>query len=147
MPLDLTLAPLYRINGQEITSLPGLIVQAPPQSAVRVRAQDRLVVYLLLTGNAVFSVSEYMQTARMQRMFLQTAGLTNACAATENVNKTYSNAICPPADGVNIPAAGLRSPYCGSAMHALNERPCMFIGLGNETRHIHEPGRLAKDWA
>ena len=64
MPLDLTLAPLYRINGQEITSLPGLIVQAPPQSAVRVRAQDRLVVYLLLTGNAVFSVSEYMQTAQ-----------------------------------------------------------------------------------
>jgi hypothetical protein len=30
MALDLTLAPLYRINGQEIASLPGLLALMPP---------------------------------------------------------------------------------------------------------------------
>jgi hypothetical protein len=34
MTLDLTLSPLYRINGQEIASLPGLFVQTPPRNAV-----------------------------------------------------------------------------------------------------------------
>ncbi|MDP2776862.1 MAG: hypothetical protein Q8O48_04420, partial [Anaerolineales bacterium] len=90
MTLDLTLAPLYRINGQEIASLPGLFVQMPPRTATRGRAQDRLVVYLLLTGNAVFSVAEYMQTAQnAANVFYKTSGsLTSALrAATENVNK------------------------------------------------------------
>ena len=60
MTLDLTLSPLYRINGQEIASLPGLLVQYPPRNPARGREQDRLVVYLLLTGTAVFSTSEYL---------------------------------------------------------------------------------------
>ena len=50
MTFDLTLSPLYRINGQEIASLPGLFVQLPPRNAARGREQDRLIVYLLLTG-------------------------------------------------------------------------------------------------
>lgn len=145
MPLDLTLAPLYRINGQEITSLPGLIVQAPPQSAVRVRAQDRLVVYLLLTGNAVFSVSEYMQTAQNAAdVFYKTAGsLTNALrAATENVNKNLLER--------NMSTSG-RGQYTSGwlTLAALRDSQCTFSMSGpmhvfwfgqNETRHIHEPG-------
>ena len=145
MPLDLTLAPLYRINGQEITSLPGLIVQAPPQSAVRVRAQDRLVVYLLLTGNAVFSVSEYMQTAQNAAdVFYKTSGsLTNALrAATENVNKNLLER--------NMSTSG-RGQYTSGwlTLAALRDSQCTFSISGpmhvfwfgqNETRHIHESG-------
>ncbi|MHB0939775.1 MAG: hypothetical protein ACYC6A_25550, partial [Armatimonadota bacterium] len=87
MALDITLIPLYRIVGQEIASLPGLLVQKPPQTAVRIRTQDRLVVYLLLTGNAVFSAAEYMQVAQdAANIFYQTSGsLTSALrVATEN---------------------------------------------------------------
>jgi hypothetical protein len=58
MNLDLTLTSLYRINGQEIASLPGLFTQIPPQNAARGREKDRLVVYLLLTGNSTFTTSE-----------------------------------------------------------------------------------------
>ena len=61
--LDLTLTPLYRINGQESASVPGLLAIMPPRKTARGREQDRLVVYLLLTGNATFSTAEYTQLA------------------------------------------------------------------------------------
>ncbi|MDO8754189.1 MAG: hypothetical protein Q7J80_09885 [Anaerolineales bacterium] len=149
MTLDLTLAPLYRINGQEIASLPGLLVQTPPQGAARVRAQDRLVVYLLLTGNAVFSVSEYMQTAQNAAdVFYKTSGsLTNALrAATENVNKNLLER--------NMTTSG-RGQYTSGwlTLAALRDSQCTLSMSGpmhvfwfgqNETRHIHEPGTSGK---
>lgn len=64
MTIDITLAPLYRINGQEIASLPGLLALAPPQNAAHGREKDHLIVYLLLTGNSTFSTSEYLQVAQ-----------------------------------------------------------------------------------
>jgi len=73
MPLDFTLTPIYRINGQDQSSLPG-----------------RLVVYLLLTGNAVFSTGEYVQFAsRAAVTFYETQGtLTSALrAAAQAINK------------------------------------------------------------
>ncbi|MGA7194023.1 MAG: hypothetical protein WBW94_10355 [Anaerolineales bacterium] len=90
MPLDLTLTPLYRTEGKEQTSLPGLMPAMPPRKAARGREADRLMVYLLLTGNAVFSTGEYMQFAsRAAATFYETPGtLTNALrAAAEAINK------------------------------------------------------------
>ena len=90
MPLDFTLTPIYRINGQDQSSLPGLLAAVPPRKTARGRDQDRLVVYLLLTGNAVFSTGEYVQFAsRAAVAFYETQGtLTSALrAAAESINK------------------------------------------------------------
>ncbi len=90
MPLDLTLTPLYRTEGKEQTSLPGLMPAMPPRKAARGRDADRLVVYLLLTGNAAFSTGEYVQLAsRAAVTFYETPGtLTSALrAAAESINK------------------------------------------------------------
>ena len=54
MPLDLTLTPLYRTEGKEQASLPGLMPAMPPRKTARGREHDRLVVYLLLTGNTSY---------------------------------------------------------------------------------------------
>ena len=90
MPLDFTLTPIHRINGQDQSSLPGLLAAVPPRKVARGRDQDRLVVYLLLTGNAVFSTGEYVQFAsRAAVAFYETQGtLTSALrAAAESINK------------------------------------------------------------
>ncbi len=90
MPLDFTLTPIHRINGQDQSSLPGLLAAVPPRKVARGRDQDRLVVYLLLTGNAVFSTGEYAQFAsRAAVTFYETQGtLTSALrAAAESINK------------------------------------------------------------
>ena len=149
MALDLTLAPLYRINGQDIASLPGLLALTPPPNAARIRTQDRLLVYLLLTGNAVFSASEYMQVAQdAANVFYQTSGsLTSALrAATELVNKTLLER--------NMSTSG-RGQYANGwlTLAALRDMQCTLSISGpmhvywfgqDETRHIHEPGVSGK---
>ncbi len=90
MPLDLTLTPLYRTEGKEPASLPGLMPAMPPRKTARGREQDRLVVYLLLNGSAVFPTGEYIQLAsRAVVTFYETSGtLTNALrAAAEAINQ------------------------------------------------------------
>lgn len=90
MPLDLTLSPLYRLNGQDQPSLPGLMAAVPPRRAARGREQDRLIVYLMLAGNAVFSTGEYVQLAsRAAVAFYEAPGaLTSALRyAAESVNR------------------------------------------------------------
>src|SRR5690349_7201586 len=89
MPLDLTLSPLYRINGQEAVSMPGLLA-LPARPGTRGREQDRLIAYLLLAGNSTFTTSEYTQVAEnAANVFYATSGsTTNALrAAGEAVNK------------------------------------------------------------
>ena len=149
MALDLTLAPLYRINGQEIASLPGLLALTPPPNAARIRNQDRLLVYLLLTGNAVFSSSEYMQVAQdAANAFYQTTGsTTNALrTAAELVNKTLLDR--------NMSTSG-HGQYANGwlTLAALRDLQCTLSISGpmhiywfgkDETRHIHEPGTSGK---
>ncbi len=62
----------------------------PPRRAGRGREQDRLIVYLLLAGNAVFSTGEYMQLAsRAAVAFYEASGaLTSALrVAAESINR------------------------------------------------------------
>ena len=59
MPLDINLSPLYRISGQEQADMPGVLASMPPKTAARGREQDRLFIYLLLTGNSTFTLTEY----------------------------------------------------------------------------------------
>ncbi len=90
MPLDLTVTPLYRLNGQDQTSLPGLMASMPPRKAARGRDQDRLIVYLVLAGNAVLSTGEGVQLAsRGAVAFYETPGTLTAAlrAAAGSINK------------------------------------------------------------
>ncbi len=90
MPLDLSLVPLYRLDGQDQPSLPGLMASVPPRRIARGRDQDRLVAYLLLTGNAVFSTGEYMQLASLATVsFYNTPGTVTSAlrAAAESINR------------------------------------------------------------
>ena len=86
---DITLLPLYRINGQDAPALPGLQVLAPPRRTARGRERDRLLVYINLSGNTPLTPADYNQLiSRISDHFFQTAGsLTNALkTAVEAVN-------------------------------------------------------------
>ena len=103
MPLDLTLTPLYRLTGVDQPSLPGLMATVPPRKAARGRDQDRLVVYLLLAGNAVLSTGEYVQLAsRAAVAFYETPGTLTAALRTscESINKLlYDRNMSSPGRG------------------------------------------------
>jgi len=144
MTLDLTLSPLYRINGQEIENLPGLLALTPPTSAARGREKDRLLVYLLLTGNSTFSTSEYMQVAvDAANVFYQTSGaLTSALrTAAESVNTVLLER--------NMTTSSLGQYAVGwLTLAALRDTQCTLLLSGpmhvfwfgqDEMRHIHEP--------
>jgi hypothetical protein len=144
MTVDLALSPLYRIDGQEHPALPGLLVQMPPATAVRIRAQDRLAVYLLLLGNAVISASDYMKFAQdAADVFYKTGGsLTNALrAATDLLNHTLlernmsTSGVGQYANGW-LTLAAVRDSQCTLSMSG----PMHAYWFGrNESRHIHEP--------
>ena len=57
VPIDLNILSLYRLNGQEQNSLPGLAAFAPPRKAARGREREPLFVSLLLNGNTPFSAA------------------------------------------------------------------------------------------
>jgi len=67
--------------------LPGLLAMTPPRKPARGREQDRLIVYLVLTGKASLSTAEYLQlTSQTANQFFQTAGsLTSAMRAGADV--------------------------------------------------------------
>ena len=144
MALDLTLTSIYRINGQEIPTLPGLVAQTPPQNAARGRERDRLIVYLLLTGNSTFSTSEYLKVAQdAAAAFYKTTGaLTSAMrTAADQVNKAlFERNMTTNLKGQYavgwLTLAVLRDVQCTISMSG----PMHAYWFGqNESRHIHEP--------
>ena len=144
MTLDITLSPIYRINGQEIDNLPGLIALAPPQTAARGREKDRLIAYLLLTGNSTFSTSEYMQIAKdAANIFYETSGaLTSALrTAADYVNKTLLERNMTTSRNGHfaigwITLAAIRDKQCTLALSGPMH---VFRFSQDEMRHIHEP--------
>jgi hypothetical protein len=141
--LDLTLSPLYRTHGQESPILPGLLALVPPRKAARGREQDRLVVYLYLTGTATFSAAEYTQLASdAGALFHRTPGpLTSALRAAANaINQALLER--------NQSTSG-RGQYAAGwlTLMALRETQCTFLlsgpmhafVLGQGARHIFEP--------
>jgi hypothetical protein len=83
---DLNLLPLYRIKGQELPQLPGLLVAAPPKRAARGRDEDQLLIYLTISGNTPISTAEYTQiTSQVAQNFYKTPGsMTFAARAAAN---------------------------------------------------------------
>ena len=86
---DLNILPIHRQNGREFADLPGLLAVAPPRKAARGRDKDSLILYLMLSGNADFSVEDVRELTRnASNLFFQTPGsLTFAMRkTTENFN-------------------------------------------------------------
>jgi len=149
MTLDVTLSPIYRINGQEIASLPGLLTMLPSQNAAHGREKDKLIVYLLLTGNSTFSTTEYLQVAQdAANVFYKTPRtLTSALrAATDHVNKSLlERNMTTSARGQYAVAwltlAALRDTQCTLSLSG----PMHVYWFGShEMRHIHEPATSGK---
>ncbi|MGE5071945.1 MAG: hypothetical protein ACM3MF_00840, partial [Anaerolineae bacterium] len=106
MQLDLTLASLHRLQGQEQPVLPGLLAMTPPRKTARGRDQDRLVVYLDATGNGELPATECTQLAsRAAAAYYATPGTLTAAlrAAAEAVNKPlYDRNLSSPGQGQHV---------------------------------------------
>ena len=147
--LDLTLLPLYRLNRQELPALPGLLAVTPPRKTARGREHDRLIVYLVLTGNATFSTAEYLQlTSQTASRFFETPGaLTTAMrTAVETLNRALldrnmgSTGRGQYAVGWLVLAA-LRGAQCT----LLQSGPTHIYTLGSEAiTHTHDPALSGK---
>ncbi len=147
--LDFTLLPLYRLNHQELPALPGLLAMTPPRKTARGRENDRLIVYLVLTGNATLSTAEYLQlTSQTASRFFETPGaLTTAMrTAAEKLNRTLldrnldSTARGQYAVGWLVLAA-LRGAQCT----LLQSGPTHIYTLGKEAiTHTHDPALSGK---
>ena len=88
---DLNILPIHRVNGEESAELPGLLALTPPRKTARGRERDNLIIYLMLSGNAIFSAVELHQLNNAAAgAFYQSAGtLTTAMRkAAETINNT-----------------------------------------------------------
>lgn len=149
MPLDINLSALYRIQGQEPGEMPGVLAVHPPRTAARGREQDRLIVYLLLAGNAAVSTSEYRKLAEdVADVFYQTPrAVTSALrAAADSLNKTLLDR--------NMSTSG-RGQYtlAWMVLAVLRESQCIFSINGpmhaywfgaDGSRHTFEPSISGK---
>lgn len=149
MPFDINLTPLYRIQGQEPGDMPGLIAHQPPKNAARGREQDRLIVYLLLAGNAAITTGEYRKLAEdTANIFYQTPrAVTSALrAAADSLNKALLDR------NLATSAAG-QYTLAWTALAVVRESQCIFslsgpmhaywIGV-NGSRHTFEPSISGK---
>ncbi len=124
--------------------MPGLIALSPPRKTARGREQDRLLVYVLLTGNATFSVSEYKKIA------------SDSAAAYYHAAGTVTSALRTGAESVNQALLERNRASSGSGQHVtgfltlaclraanftfLVSGPLHIFWLGQSGfRHIHEP--------
>jgi hypothetical protein len=148
-PLDLTLIPLYRLSDKELPALPGLLAMTPPRKRARGREHDRLIVYLVLTGNATLSTAEYLQlTSQTASRYFETSGaLTTAMrTAVETLNRALLDR--------NMDSTGQGQYAVGSLVLAvlrnaqctlLQSGPMHIYTLGSEAiQHIHDPALSGK---
>ena len=88
--MDLNLLPLARQYGQDSPDLPGLHIAAKPRRAARGRQADRLILYLVMEGNAQISPSQQEQLLKnLAQIYYKTPGSVTAAlrAAAETLNQ------------------------------------------------------------
>jgi hypothetical protein len=146
---DLNLISLYRINGQEWPLLPGLLALNPPRKTARGREQDRLLVYLTLAGNVMYSSSEYAEiTAQVAERFYNTSGsLTFALkTAVESLNAylVERNIKTKDQGQYNLGALVLAA-LRGNSFYIVQSGPTHAYWLARgETRHFHDAALAGK---
>ncbi|WKZ43145.1 MAG: hypothetical protein QY302_13670 [Anaerolineales bacterium] len=146
---DLNILPIHRLNGQESADLPGLLALTPARGAARGREKDNLIVYLMLSGNAVFSEADLAQVNhRAADVFYKTPGsLTSAMRkVAENINAALLER--------NLSSSGRGQYALGYlVLAALREEKCtlllsgpahaVWVGEG-QSRHIYDPSLSGK---
>lgn len=142
-PLDLTLVSLYRLNGQEWPLLPGLLAQNPPRKLARGREQDRLLVYLTLAGNVLYSSADYSEmVAGLSETFYQTPGsITYALKTTvESLNtQLANNNMKTTGHGQYTIGALVLGALRGNQFYLVQAGPTHIFWLGSEaTKHFHD---------
>ncbi|HXQ32785.1 MAG TPA: hypothetical protein VN843_02065, partial [Anaerolineales bacterium] len=146
---DLNILPIYRINGQESDTLPGLLAVTAPRKAARGREKDSLISYLMLTGNAAFSSVELIQlNNNAATSFYQSPGsLTSAMRkAAETINAALLER--------NLATTG-RGQYALAllVLASVRENQCTLLLCGlthvvwvteGQSRHIHDAALSGK---
>lgn len=140
---DLNLISLYRINGQEWPLLPGLLAVNPPRKTARGREQDRLLVYLTLAGNVMYSSAEYSQiTAQIAERFYNTPGSMTfgLKAAVESLNGYLAERnMKSNGNGQYSIGALVLAALRGNSLYIVQCGPThAYWRTGNETRHFHD---------
>jgi hypothetical protein len=146
--LDLTLLSLYRINGQEWPQLPGLLAQNPPKRPARGREQDRLIVYLTLVGNIIYSSSEYNQiVGQVAETFYSTAGsLTFALKTAVEALNTFlaeRNMTTTGKGQYSIGALALAA-LRGDLLYIVQCGPTHAFTMGRDPHHYHDAQMAGK---
>lgn len=146
--LDLSFLSLYRINGQEWPLLPGLLAQNPPKKAARGRDQDRLLVYLTLAGNVMYSTGEYAQiVGQVSETFYATSGsLTFALKTAAEALNTYlvSRNMKTTGKGQYSIGALVLCALRGNSMFIVQAGPTHVYHLSKETNHLYDPQLAGK---
>jgi len=142
--LNLTLLPLYRLNNQELAALPGLLALTPPRKTARGHEHDRLIVYLVLTGNATFSTAEYLRmTSQTASRFYETPGaLTSAMrAAADTLNQSLlERNMETTSRGQYVVGLLVLAALRGAQCTFLQSGPTHIYALGGEAlQHTHDP--------
>src|SRR5512133_3605908 len=140
--LDLSFLSLYRVNGQEWPLLPGLLAQNPPKKAARGREQDRLMVYLTLAGNVMYSTSEYTQiVGQVAETFYATSGsLTFALKTAAEALNTYlvDRNMTTTSKGQYSIGALVLFALRGNTMFIVQAGPTHVFHLSKEVNHIYD---------
>ncbi len=145
---DLTLLSLYRINGQEWPQLPGLLALNPPKRPARGREQDRLIVYLTLVGNILYSSSEYDQIAgQVAETFYSTAGsLTFALKTSVETLNTFlaERNMSTTGKGQYSIGALVLAALRGDLLYIVQCGPTHVFTMGRDPRHYHDSQMAGK---
>ena len=146
---DLNILPIHRINGQESADLPGLLAVTPPRKAARGREKDNLIVYLMLSGNAIFSAAELTQlNTTAASLFYQSPG--SLTSAMRKSAETINTALLQR----NLSTSGRGQYALGFlVLAAVREAQCtlllsgpthaVWVGEGG-ARHIHDAALSGK---
>ena len=89
--MDLNLIPIARQNGEDQQSIPGLHIASQPRRPARGRRKDRLILYVILEGNAPMSPEGQDQLlAHLAQTFYKTPGSVTAALRTvaETLNQS-----------------------------------------------------------
>lgn len=140
---DLNLISLYRINGQEWPLLPGLLTVNPPRKTARGREQDRLLVYLTLGGNVMYSSAEYAQvTTQISERFYNTSGSATFAlkTAVESLNAYLLERNMKTAgQGQRSIGALVLAVVRGDSLYIVQSGPTHAYWLKNDgTRHFYD---------
>ncbi len=142
--IDLNILSLTRKDGQDQIEPPGLLIATPPRRPARGRQSDRLVLYLLIAGNAPLPADQLNQLlTRLAQTYYKTSGSATAAqravadALNQNLLERNQKGASSGRQGVGLLSIiTLRNNHLYLAqsgpMHA-------FLINAAGAKHIHDP--------